>query len=282
MRRLIAPAALAVAWLGTAAAEPLETFNNRLFLPVTVNGTPTSALLDSAAEMTILDDDFVARLGLTPTGSAVAHGSGADTMEARFVDHVAIEATGLVLEQRAAVLDLDEVSQRLIGRRVDLIFGRELFDEARLKIDIAAGTIERLATDSAPAGERLAVGVHRGIPTIPVAVEGQAPVQAVFDLGNGREVLIGRAYAGRLGLTGPERIVGRRNGGGLGGAVDFELVRLRSLTVGGRELRDVPAAIDTGESASDLNIGTSILRHFIITTDFAGGAIWLEPKEGSE
>ena len=43
--------------------------------------------------------------------------------------------------------------------------------------------------------------------------------------------------------------------------------------------RDVPAAIDPGETASDLNLGTSILRHFIITTDFAERAIWLEPRE---
>ena len=38
-------------------------------------------------------------------------------------------------------------------------------------------------------------------------------------------------------------------------------------------------AIDPGETASDLNIGTSILRHFVFTTDFPGQAVWLEPRE---
>ena len=41
----------------------------------------------------------------------------------------------------------------------------------------------------------------------------------------------------------------------------------------------MPAAIDPGETASDLNIGTSILRHFIITTDFPNRTVWLEPRQ---
>ena len=81
-----------------AAAERMETFNNRLFVPVDINGRPATALLDSAAEMTIIDDDLAARLGLVPTGSAVAHGSGEGRMEARFAEHVTIEAAGVGLE----------------------------------------------------------------------------------------------------------------------------------------------------------------------------------------
>lgn len=273
-------AACLLAFVSVAAsAEPLEIINGRLFLPATIESEPTVALLDSGAEMTIVDDDLAARLELVQTGSATAHGSGAAAMEARFAGPVTLDAAGLRFETRVAIIDLGEVSQRLIGRPVDLIVGRELFDGARWRIDIESGTIDRLGPSAAPTGIRLPLGSHRGIPTLPTAVEGQAPVQAAFDLGNGSEVLVGRAYAERIGLTAPERIVGRRSGGGLGGEVEREIVRLRSLVVGGREFRDVPAAIDSGGMASDLNIGTSILRHFVITTDFAGGAVWLEPRE---
>ena len=66
---------------------------------------------------------------------------------------------------------------------------------------------------------------------------------------------------------------------GHSGALERDIVTLRNLSLAGREFRDVPAAIDPGETASDLNLGTSILRHFIITTDFAERAIWLEPRE---
>ena len=277
MIRKILLALCAASLAGAAGAEPLELFNDRLFLPVTVNGERVVGLLDSGAEMTVLDDDFGRRLGIETAGSAVGRGTGAQTVEATFAEHLRVEAAGVSLEQRAAVIDLGEVSQRLVGRNVELILGRELFDNARLRIDVEAGTID--AGAPVPAGAaRLPVTTRRGIPTVPVTVEGQGPVQADFDLGNGSGVLIGRAYAERIGLAAPDRIVGRRSGGGIGGAVERDQVVLRSLVVAGREFRDVPAGIDPDDDASDVNIGTSILRHFVITTDFPEGAVWLEPR----
>jgi predicted aspartyl protease len=287
MRAGIALAALALAGCAVPqeppelAVEPgLEIVGNRLFVPTIINGVVVSALLDSAAEMTLVDDDLARRLQLAATGSATAHGSGAGTMEASFAENVDIGMGGVQLRGlRVAILDLNEVSQRLLGRPVELILGREVFDADRLLVDIEGRMVTAVARDTAPAGVRLPLFEHRGTPGIPAEVEGHPPVQAVFDLGNGSEVLVGRAYAERIGLTAAGRIVERRSGGGLGGARERDIVVLRNLRVAGREFRDVPAAIDPGETASDLNIGTSILRHFVITTDFAQGAVWLEPRE---
>ena len=53
---------------------------------------------------------------------------------------------------------------------------------------------------------------------------------------------------------------------------------LRTLEIAGQRLTDVVAAIDTRPSASDVNIGISVLRHFLITTDFAQHVVWLEPR----
>lgn len=263
--------------LTAARAEPVEMVNNRPFISITVNGQRVSALLDSAAEMTLIDDDAAIRLGLIPTGAATAHGSGAAAMEARFADHVSVEAAGVSIELRAGILDLGEVSARLLGRPVEMLLGRDLFDNARLRLDIQGGTLT--LAEGEPRGVRLPLGEHRGIPTIPAAVEGHAPVQTVLDTGNGSEVLIGRAYAERIGLTAPGRIVERSEGGGLGGARGRDIVILRTFTIAGRTFTNVRAAIDPGATASDLNIGTSILRHFILTTDFAGRQVWLEPRE---
>jgi predicted aspartyl protease len=251
--------------------------NDRPFVAITVNGQAVTALLDTAAEMTLVDDDAAMRLGLVPAGAVTAHGSGAAAMEARFADHVTIEAAGVSLELRAGILDLGEVSGRLLGRPVDMLLGRDLFDNARLRLDYAAGTLT--LAEGEPRGVRLPLGEFRGIPTVPASVEGRAPVQTALDTGNGTEPLVGRAYAERIGLTAPGRIVARSQGGGLGGARTRDIVILRTLTIAGRTFTNVRAAIDPGETASDLNIGTSILRHFILTTDFAGHQVWLEPSE---
>src|SRR5687768_6441866 len=98
MRATLGLAALALAACVPTLHEPyeaglepgLDIVDNRLFVPAVVNGQATSALLDSAAEMTIVDDDFARRLVLATTGSATAHGSGAASMEASFAEDVDI------------------------------------------------------------------------------------------------------------------------------------------------------------------------------------------------
>jgi len=271
--------ALAAALLvpGAASAAPLELFNDRPFVTVEVNGHPTTALLDSAAETTLLDDDFAARLGLAAAGQVTAHGSGADAMTATLANSstARIRFGRWTYSGQPAILDLDEVSSRLIGRHVDMILGREIFDANVVRLDLRRRTVD-IGGRAGRRGVRLPLGEHRGTPTVPAAVEGHDAAQTVFDTGNGSGVLVGGAYAGRIGLTG-ERIVAREEGGGLGGARQRDIVVLRSLTLAGRTFRNVRAAIDPGETASDLNIGTSILRHFLITTDFPNHAIWLEP-----
>jgi predicted aspartyl protease len=269
---------LAAAHSDSGVAAELEVFKNRLFLEATVNGRPVTALLDPGAEMTILDDDFAARLKLQVTGEADAKGSGAASVRAGFAKEVELAAAGVSLPRRTVgVLDLSDISGRLVGRPVELILGRDLFDEARLQIDIPRGRLSTVSRRGKPRGVRLDLLTHRGIETFPAIVEGHPPAQAVFDLGNGGEVMVGKAYAEKLGLTKPGRITGRSSGGGVGGRVTRDMVVLKSLTLAGRTFHDVPAAIDASESAADLNIGTSILRNFRITADFQQKAIWLAP-----
>jgi hypothetical protein len=281
MRRglLLLPALLLLASsAATAAPTRLELFRNRLFLPVTVNATRVVALLDSAAEMTILDARFAAGLRLRMGSDQVVNGSGGED-KGRFAHGVRIRAAGVhVPATTAVVLDLRDLSERLIGRPVPVILGRELFDAARLRIDLARLTLAAVPRSRVPQGLRYPLTGHHGLEAFPVRVDGQAPAQAEFDLGNGNEVLIGKAYAGKIGLLAPERIVGRSEGGGIGGRRSRDIVVLKTLEVGGRTFENVRAAIDDTATAADVNVGTSILRHFLITADYAQHSLWLAPR----
>src|SRR5262245_47640796 len=79
-----------------AAAEVLKTHGNRLFVPVTVNGSRVEALLDTAAEMTFIDARLAQQLKLQPEGSQTAKGSGGHT-EVQFAKGITIEAAGVTL-----------------------------------------------------------------------------------------------------------------------------------------------------------------------------------------
>ena len=98
-------------------------------------------------------------------------------------------------------------------------------------------------------------------------------------MGNGSHILISKSYAARLGVLTDGRAVTSERGGGLGGETTRQVVRLGSIEIAGRKFAGVKAAIDTQASASDLNIGVSVLRHFHITTDFANHVVWLEPRK---
>lgn len=266
-------AALALAAAGPLAADPLKVHDNRLFVPVTINGVAAEALLDSAAEMTFLDPRLAANLGLKPEGSQTAKGSGGHA-EVQFAKGVNIDAAGVSLrDMTVALLDMTDLSERLVGTRLQIILGREFFDAARVEIDIASGTLRKLDRSPEPAGVKLPLTSSRGIEHVPCRVEGVDTAAAV-DLGNGSQVLIGAAFAEKHGLLKPGRVVERKQGGGVGGTLVRDVVVLSSLEVAGVKFENVRAAIDREDSASEVNLDTGILRRFVLVLDYSNHAAW--------
>lgn len=270
--RLLAGLALIVP-AAPAAAEPLVFHNGRIFVQAAIKGVPTEALLDSGAEVSLIDPELAKRAGLPPGVEVELKGSGGKE-QARFVYGPHIVAGGIDLgEQELVILDLRELSKRLIKRPTQMILGRQLFDSARLRIDILGGTWDVLKPGDKAIGAALKLEKHAGIEAAPVTVNGVAAL-ADFDLGNGSKVMISRALADKLGL----KSTGKETGGGIGGQLVRDLVLIDRLDVAGKTFRNVEAGIDALDNAGDLNIGTSILQHFILTTDFSGRTVYLEPR----
>jgi hypothetical protein len=274
-----------VAALCLAKSPPTNTYplaltrGSRLMVDAEVNGHAVRALLDSAAEVTLIDRGFAHDIKLGAGETVAAQGSGEASFDADLIKGVQLRVFGVSLpDQSVAVVDLGDVARRLLGHRLDVILGREIFDAARLRIDIEGRKVTVLPPDAKPQGVYLPLATQHGVETIPVRVEDVGPVQATFDLGNGSEVLVGEKLASRLQVLSDGRPVTAGRGGGLGGETARQRFALHSLELAGRRFTDVPAAIDAHSSASDLNIGVAILRYFVITTDFASHAVWLEPR----
>jgi hypothetical protein len=276
-RTLIAAAALALPACARAAipgVTALRVAGERLYLPAVINGVAVEALLDSAAETSIVDAAFAAQLALRGGEVVTARGTGAATAAAVLVAGVTIDVAGLRLRPDAvAVIDLSSIARRLANGPIRLIIGRDLFDAAPLAIDIAAATLAVVARGD-QRGRRLPLTARRGIETVPITIEGHA-ARADFDLGNGATVLIGADFAAR------HRLLDRRatsviQGGGIGGETRQTSFIVRSLDIAGVRFPDVPVAIDASPTASDANIGVHLLHHFGIVTDFAARSVWLD------
>ena len=262
--------------VGGPNVTPLRLVGDRIYVTATLDGVTTEALLDSGAEMTVVDRAFAARLGLDDGTPATARGTGTATAAATLVGGVEIRVGGVTLRPATvAVIDLADISARLAHRRIDAIVGRDLFDAARLAIDLRRGTLTAIGRRREPAGERLTLTGRRGIETVPVTIEGRS-AQADFDLGNGGRVLVSGNLAARLLRDG--RATATVGGGGIGGETVQRTLVLRDLVVAGRRFVNVPAAVDASPSAADANLGVRILRNFAIITDFAEGAVWLQAR----
>jgi hypothetical protein len=223
----------------------------------------------------MIDTRFAARLKLGGGKAETARGTGAGTEDAVLIPHVRFEAAGIAVpDATVAVLDLSDVSRRLIGGPLDMVAGREIFDSGRIRIDIARGTIDSFGKADEPKGVMLALTSDRGNELMPVTIEG-TQAMATFDLGNGGPVLVSRRFAEAHLLT-DKRPTGTASGGGIGGATARTTLALKSLTLAGRTFTDLPAAIDDSDTAVDANVGIGILQHFRIVTDYPHARIWLD------
>jgi hypothetical protein len=96
-----------------------------------------------------------------------------------------------------------------------------------------------------------------------------------LDFGNGTGVMISKELAAQLGL----KPVGRLKGGGIGGEIERAMVVIPELSLAGLEFRNVEASVDATSGRAELNVGTPILKYFVVTADFKGRAAWFEPVE---
>lgn len=271
--------AAALTACATAPEASLRVEGNRLFFPVEVNGAASEALLDSGAEMTLIDTAFAQQAGLVAFGSEEVKGTGAGTEEVQFAEGVTLAAAGLMLEgQAVAILDLTDISSRVVGHPVAVILGRELFDAGRFELDIARGHLRRVSRETPPRGELLALSDANGIKQVDLRINGRA-VKADFDLGNGSEILLSPSFAEAAGLLSPDNIVGTKDGGGIGGPVERTIVRVRTLELAGRVLTDLTAAVSPSEDGADANIGVSVLRGFGLVIDFPENKVWMEARD---
>lgn len=272
MKKLVLLGSLALS--GSAAAEPLIVDNGRLFITARINGVETEALLDSGAEATLVDPILAKAAKFAPGRPVRMKGSGGE-QNVSVVSNVRIEALGQTIASTdVVVMDMTDLNTRLIKRPTRAIVGREVFDAAPIRIDLAKGDVRAIGAGETPGGTKLPLTTQGGIETVPVNL-GKTKAQAVLDFGNGTGVMIGKELASHMGF----KSVAKMKGGGIGGEIERDVVLLPELTLAGRTFNNVEASVDETSSRAELNVGTPILKNFVVTADFKGRAAWFEPLQ---
>lgn len=266
---------------------PVELHQKRyVFLSGAVNGVPTDIVLDSGAGMTVLDRALARKLKLRVEGELEARGTGGN-VGAGLVSGVTVTLAGMeVGPLPAAVIDLSDVGRRL-GRPLPLILGKELFHALVVDLDYPASRIRFLDGASfryeGPGRKLDLIPAEEGHKSVTLAIEGGEPVVVGLDTGQGGALSVFRHYADSRGFL-AGRPVSETRSGGVGGATTMKVATLRSVTIAGYELRNVPAAFQSTDvrgafdtKRQEGNLGAGILARFRVLFDYVRGVLWLEP-----
>jgi len=259
---------------------------DKIFIPVRVNGVPAKALLDSGAASTVLDKEFATAARVSSQGALPTTGTGGATT-AGIAAGVEIQVGDVTMrDMTVAVLPMKKLTEQM-GADLPVILGKEIFNDLVVDIDFEHRRIAFEQDDgfTPPAGATLLdLPLNKdGLRTFEISLEGAKPVRAWFDLGNsGSPLAIGASYWQPLDWekTRPSTVA---MSGGVGGmAVEHQMI-VNSAQLGGFRFDAVPAILEPpGHTAFEsertvVNVGIEIWRRFHLITDYSRNRMMLAP-----
>jgi len=280
---------------GAKAAMPVELASALVFAQVQVNGSPPLAfIVDTGAEVTVINRSRLARLGLAPVGE-LAIGAGGGNAAMSYVTGVSFALAGVELhDQTVTAVPLDELEAPL-HHRIDGILGYDFLSRFVVELDYSHATMTLYdhAAGHRAAGEPVEVTLDGGVPNL----------AATFDVAGRRlagRFLVDTGYNGEISFNAPFTRIHRliessprvieppRGSRGAGGETSSVTGRIAGFAIGGLQLpsliasftRDAGGALADPQSAGQ--VGGELLRRFVVTFDYDRKTMWLAKAPGAD
>ncbi|MGK2857348.1 MAG: aspartyl protease family protein [Thermoanaerobaculia bacterium] len=284
-----------ITWNGRASAKTkLELTQNHPYVPVFVNGKgPSMFILDTGADMTVIERGHAAELGLPMEGSIEIRGAGSGKLDAALIASPKVTIAGLDVPTEAVIaIPLDALS-RYEGRAIEGILGYDVLSRFVVEIDYAANAV----TFHDPASFR----DPKDARAFDIYFDGNSPVmrgtvalpdgrsfdaRLTLDTGNRTALILHQpfveAHAIRKSLP---VLADAPLGMGVGGMTRQDIGRIASLTLGGFVMNAplTSFTVDKGGANAnpdlDGNIGGEVLRRFTLWVDYGRKRILLHPND---
>ena len=248
-----------------------------ILIPVTVNGKPARAVVDTGTSVSVLDLAFAASIGVALGRSGRAAGL-AGQVPVRLA-HAAVDLGGRPLGLRfLAVLDLSSISPDP-SRPLQMILGADFFAGRVVELDFAARrmTLWPRRSFAVPAEAPLPLVTARGVPSVPIHLGGIATL-ALLDLGNAGSLVIDPDFAERGRL-----LAGRRRSStiviGAEGSHEVTVATLADVALGPIDFHEVPAfMVPKLGTKVPANVGLAVMSRFHLAIDLDGKRLWLRPN----
>lgn len=245
---------------------------NRIFLNVGIGRENVWAMLDSGASATVIDLRLARRLGLLGQAKAIAARGAGGEGEGQSLGPQTLNLGPIGLEGIEAVaLDLRGVEESL-GHPLPMIVGKDILDRLVVRFDwdrSRLGLTSPARYRPPPGAKMIELGREGELRTIALRVGAFAPLNALFDLGNGGNVSLPRTYWTERGALSAAPFAPWRFGG-FGGEQPSRMITVDRVEIGPLRLRKVPVMLSEYRPATGIeeaNVGMGVFRRYIFAVD---------------
>jgi hypothetical protein len=261
---------------------PLAWYGGHLFAPVRISGRPYTFLVDTGAQDILIDRHVAADLHLAPLGAFEASGAArTGGLQLVRLDEFDV-GSGRLHDLVVSTIDLGASTSGAF--RIDGILGYPFFATTAVRLDVANRTMTFGPPGSlalALAGQRLDVDLDRSFPEAHVNLGGNTAASLLIDTGDAAELLLYKPFVDMHPGIVPFSVT-ERESFGIGGQTQSYRSLLDVLDVAGFKLYHVETDVMLATSGAFAdrfdagNLGLGVLRNFIVTFDYTGGAIYVE------
>jgi PDZ domain/Aspartyl protease len=272
----------------SSATVPFRLLNNHIYVEGAVDGKgPYTFIVDTGGH-TLLSPHLIHEVGLKPIGEAVTSGAGENHGTTGFVHFGEISIGGVrLLDQDGFATDIYD--KAIEGIPVDGMVGFELVRRMVTTIDYGRHTITFIRPDrfepGTDPGVRIPFVFYDHVPNVPGRI-GDLPARFGIDTGSRSALDVTSPFveSHRLRDHFPKGTVAI-TGYGVGGPARSYVVRMPSVALGSITVEDPVVDLSEARSGSfsdpnfDGNVGSGLLKRFVVTFDYARQFIYLKRIE---
>ena len=251
-----------------------------------INGIPVKAILDSSANINMINRAFVAKHGhnFKKTDKIRVKGIHSSSY-VQLYNNIPVKMFG-------RDFDLDDVAEGGLGNST-LLLGSVFFSNVIVQIDFPNSRLQLFPKSAVDMDKYQNVPMKRvrssGLPAIQVKINGKK-VWFLFDTGNSGAIYLKRSVATSEGWLTADTQIDQNKVLGLSKSADVDMFKVESLKIGPYELESVPIQVpakgentNVGKSKRETStannsrisrgiktkgvIGFDVLKHFIVTVD---------------
>jgi len=270
---------------------PFELSRNHIIIPVTVDDSePLKMILDTGMPMegaVLIGGPRVDELRLESVGKAMVGGAGGGQTEADLATGITLGVAGLELTDQMVIVMPHDTTRSNVFEEHGVI-GYSLFNRYVVRIDYVKHVITLIEPDKFTyegSGQELPIKFRNNFALLECSVEliggAKVPLELAVDTGASHALSLNVGSDDDIIIpdTAVEFILGR----GISNSIYGNIGRIKSLQLGDITVKNAITSFQSGQSGASSctsrngNLGNDLLRRFVVTFDYAGERMILEP-----